>query len=267
MDISQEADQKTQVSPIQETKSVFWKAFGVLLFLAVLGTALNLPTNFFGYKLTFAQPIQMVGYILTQLALAAVLGSVVIWLGLVLGKPLGIGAPLLRQWIAGDSAVPRRFRATLPLTLGMVVLSFFCQLVIGTIGAGIAYARIEVSFPLWVGILGGIGAGLTEEILYRLGLLTFLLWLAMKIFRQTKLRPALFWPINSIAALLFGTAHLIAAHALGLSAITEVLATAVPGMIFGWLYWRLGLFQSMLAHICHDAIGYTLVYVVLFFVK
>ncbi|HEV7236125.1 MAG TPA: hypothetical protein VGN15_08095, partial [Ktedonobacteraceae bacterium] len=139
MNISQGVEQTDQTALLLETKSIFWKAFGILLGLGILGTALNLPTNFYGYKLVFAQPIQAVGYIGLQLAIIVVIGSIAIWLGLFLGKPLGLGAPLLRRWLANDADAPRQFRSTLPLTLGMAALAFFCQLIIGSIGSGIAY--------------------------------------------------------------------------------------------------------------------------------
>jgi len=267
MEIPQKVEQPDQASSPQETKSVFWKTFGILLGLGALGTALNLPTNFYGYKLVFAQPIQVVGYIGQQLAIVLVVGSLAIWVGLGLGKPLGLGAPLLRRWLAGDTSAPRQIRSTLPLTLGIAALAFFAQLIIGSIGSGLAYARAEVSFPLWIGVSGGLGAGLTEEILYRLGILTLLLWLGAKIFRQTKAGPALFWPVNIITALLFGSLHIPAALALGLNPVTEALATSAAGLLFGWLYWRLGLFQGMLAHICLDTVGYTIAFVALLFIK
>jgi membrane protease YdiL (CAAX protease family) len=66
--------------------------------------------------------------------------------------------------------------------------------------------------------------------------------------------------VNIVIALLFGLGHLFVADSVTQGKlITIVLATAVPGAIWGWLYWRLRLVQAMLSHMLHDCIGYILV--------
>jgi membrane protease YdiL (CAAX protease family) len=66
------------------------------------------------------------------------------------------------------------------------------------------------------------------------------------------------WPANVIAAALFAAIHLPQAAALfGLSApvLTFVLVgNGLPGLAFGWLYWRRGLLAAMAARGAADVV-------------
>ncbi len=246
-------------SQFGETRSVYWKVFGLLLLAVFLDVVLNLPYHYYGLQLT---PIQKVETAVNVFVLALPLGIIFIWSGLRLGPAIGLGVPLLRRWVAGDPLAARQFLRTVPFVLWITAFTMLSQAALGFIGEGIGYLRAEVAFPLWMGVLGGVGAGLGEEILYRLGLLTLLLWVTTRLGRQERPSRWVFWSVNSLVAFLFGLGHLILAGPLTpTKLITIVLATAVPGAMWGWLYWRVGLMQAMLSHILHDCIGYTLVYI------
>ncbi len=66
------------------------------------------------------------------------------------------------------------------------------------------------------------------------------------------------WAGNLLAALLFGAAHLPqAAQFYGFSgpiAVHTLLLNAIPGVVFGWLYWRRGLVAAMVAHGVADVV-------------
>jgi membrane protease YdiL (CAAX protease family) len=67
------------------------------------------------------------------------------------------------------------------------------------------------------------------------------------------------WAAIGISALLFGLGHLPAVSALlgHLSSwlvLYIVLANSVFGVMFGFLYWRLGLESAMLAHALSHAV-------------
>lgn len=56
-----------------------------------------------------------------------------------------------------------------------------------------------------------------------------------------------------LAAVLFGVGHLPAAFAMGLNLTPPVvayvlIANTVPGVLFGYLYWRWGLESAFIAH-------------------
>jgi membrane protease YdiL (CAAX protease family) len=94
--------------------------------------------------------------------------------------------------------------------------------------------------------------GITEEILMRYGLMTFVVWGLYKIF--SKLHAAVYWAGILIAALVFAFGHLPVAFAAVAHPSATLLAYIIlgnlpGGIIFGWLYWQKGLESAMLAHI------------------
>jgi membrane protease YdiL (CAAX protease family) len=67
------------------------------------------------------------------------------------------------------------------------------------------------------------------------------------------------WIAISLAALLFGLAHLPATRAVGLPMSPLVIARAIVlngigGVAFGWLYWKRGLESAMIAHFSADIV-------------
>lgn len=109
------------------------------------------------------------------------------------------------------------------------------------------------------GVLAAFGAGVNEEIWFRLGALTGLVGIGRWILKQSQTSAVLFWAANVVATLLFGAAHLpqfaLMASGLPFSVIGVVLfQNGVVGLIFGWLYWQWGLLAAMLAHITADII-------------
>jgi len=94
--------------------------------------------------------------------------------------------------------------------------------------------------------------GLTEEILMRFGLMTFIVWMFSKVLGETK--PIVYWIGILIAAIIFAVAHFpIAYNAVGrpsFSLLTYItIANSIGGIIFGWLYWKKGLESAFIAHI------------------
>src|ERR687895_115718 len=67
----------------------------------------------------------------------------------------------------------------------------------------------EASIPPWESFLASIGAGVNEEILFRLGLMTIFVFLGAQLLRQGD-RPAAggVWTAMVLATLSFGGVHL-----------------------------------------------------------
>lgn len=94
--------------------------------------------------------------------------------------------------------------------------------------------------------------GITEEILIRFGVMTFIVWLLFKITK--KLTPLVYWTGILASAILFGIGHLPIVYTLvGTPTVTLIwfiiLGNTIGGVIFGWLYWKKGLEAAMIAHI------------------
>ena len=111
---------------------------------------------------------------------------------------------------------------------------------------------LALDIPLLAKLLYG---GITEEIIMRWGLMTALVWLLWRVLQKCGGPPRTSLVVTSIVvtAILFGIGHLPFAVAMGVepsgSVVMFIMASnAVPGILFGWLYWRWGLEAAMLAH-------------------
>lgn len=211
--------------------------------------------------------ILVVGSLIQGTAVAAIFGGLGLWLG----PKVGLGAPDLRSMVHGEPGSGRRVLSALPLAAGLgaafgvVVLALeagFAPLFPEAVRRSFEEASIP---PPWEGFLASVSAGVNEEVLFRLGLMTFFVFLGAKLLRQGE-RPAagVVWTAMVLATLLFGAVHLPQAAALGgglpASLVAYVLlANGLGGMAFGWLYWKRGLVAAMVAHVSADIFLYVVV--------
>ncbi len=197
-----------------------------------------------------AVPIWLVG--LVNVAQSGAYLGLAVWAGVKLAPRVGLGAPLIAAAVGGGG-----LRAALRPSIAAGVIG-------GILGAsvlqvawllepdGLAAVTDDLQVPLPARILYG---GLTEELLIRWGMMTFLLWLAWMVLQRRRGRPraAAVWAAIVLSALPFGAGHLPLAAALtdGLTAgiaAWVVVANSVFGVLAGVLYWRFGLESAMFAH-------------------
>lgn len=120
----------------------------------------------------------------------------------------------------------------------------------------------------WLYFAGSIlYGGVIEEILLRLGLMTLIIWIASKL-SKSESGNGIYIAGIVIAAIIFAAGHLPAtAQVFGLSAVTVVramLLNFLPGLGFGYLYWKHGLAYAMLAHIATHVITQCILLPILF---
>jgi hypothetical protein len=94
--------------------------------------------------------------------------------------------------------------------------------------------------------------GITEEIVMRFGLMTFLVWLCSLIFKG--LNSTVYWIGIVIVAFLFALGHFPIVYQTVSEPSTTLLFYIIignisSGIIFGWLYWKKGLEAAFIAHI------------------
>ena len=94
--------------------------------------------------------------------------------------------------------------------------------------------------------------GITEEIMLRFGLMTFLVWLFSILFRR--LNTAVYRVGIVLSALLFAAGHFPAVFQAveqpsPLLLLYILAGNSIGGIIFGWLYWKKGLEAAFTAHI------------------
>lgn len=192
-------------------------------------------------------------------AVEFVCSGISIYLGLLLARRAGLGVPELQAALAGDRAAGRAVRNSLPLATGLglglgVLLVLFALL-------HPSLSKSESSFampPLWEGFLAAIGAGIREEVWLRFGVMTLLAWCGALAMRQERASAEVIWLANFLSALAFAAIHIPQTAAIiGLSApvlLFVFLGNGLPGMVFGWLYWRRGLAAAMVAHFWLDIV-------------
>jgi membrane protease YdiL (CAAX protease family) len=183
------------------------------------------------------------------------------WLGLYLGASLGLDAPWLRALVYRrpvQSAAPARWRSAVLLGVLLGLLTGAVAVLwpgppVGSVAAAGAFAQA------WRGALAGLYGGIVEEIMCRLMLMTLLVWLLSRWHRR---QAWMYATAALLAAVLFGVGHLPAALAVGMHTPMQlgriVLLNAMPGVIFGWLFWKHGLEHAMVAHLSTDAIVHAL---------
>ena len=235
-----------------------WKSFIVLLSLSLISVACVFP-----YILTIqgevlakiGQPIWLI--FIAQLIQCLILFSIAIFFGLWFTKKINFKLPLIEAILE-----KRNYRQVLKNILGP-------SIIIGAITAVIIYAS-DILFtlqgavisthqsyaPIWQKLLAALYGGTTEEILMRLFLMTFFIWLGTKLFRQNQ--PTRMVIIISIflAAIIFGLGHLPITASLtkidSLVVSRAIVLNGIGGIVFGWLFWKKGLESAMIAHFTAD---------------
>lgn len=108
------------------------------------------------------------------------------------------------------------------------------------------------------GLLVSIGAAIGEEVWFRFGLMTLLLWLIKRVFTLEKLTLLHFWAVMIIVAIGFGAAHLPQLIAYGAGTNFAIWGTMggnfVVSFLYGWCYWRYGLISAIVAHFTVDLV-------------
>jgi membrane protease YdiL (CAAX protease family) len=245
-----------------------WRVFGVLMLGSLVGCLALLPylAVILGPSLAgVGQPLPVV--LALSLIQPLVLCAVSIFAGLRLGDGLGLGAPLLRDWLAGAPGVPRRLRS---LAIPAVIAGLGVGVLILAVEVGVFAPRLATGSPeapapspaIWQGLLASLYGGICEEILLRLGLMTVLAWIGARLTRVRQPGPGVMWGAIVISAVLFGLGHLPATAAVApltpLLVVRAIVLNGLGGIVYGWLYWRRDLVAAMIGHFCTDIVLHVL---------
>jgi membrane protease YdiL (CAAX protease family) len=240
--------------PVQEFP---WPGVGLFMLLATLGSALTLPYALEILDQLPARPgMQRPGSaaLVFNVLFAGLLSLVPVAVGFRFGQPLGLACPPLRT--RGEAS--RRFHGVGRALILSVALGIASAL--AAIGSSKMFTFPEggtLKMPSWVAaLLGSFGAGIREEIVFRFGLLTLVMWLLVSLSHDRASHRRAFWAANVLAALAFGAIHLPQAGMFGTvdaAVITWILiGNGVVGLACGWLYWREGIVAAMICHTSAD---------------
>jgi membrane protease YdiL (CAAX protease family) len=250
-----------------------WKVFWILFVAALLATVLLLPyameVQSSAVDLT-KLPIPLSLLITLQIAQNVILFAIAIFGGLFFAGRVGLGTPILDSITRGES-ITDRVRAILPLSIILGVVStlvvlgleifYFKPAMLKELGDTAAAINLQTSQPAaWKGFLASFYGGIAEEILLRLFVMSFFVWLGRFISKTSDGKPTnpVFWIANILAAVLFGIGHLpTMALLVPLTALVitrTVLLNGLIGVVCGWLYWKRGLESAMISHFSADLV-------------
>lgn len=191
---------------------------------------------------------------------ALVMVTLAVWIGIVLTPRLGLSAPLLEA-VLNRKDLREVFRALV-----------FPGLVGGVLGAAVIvgfhfFAPQSLSnvlepdsLPLIVRVLYG---GITEEILLRWGMMSFLVWGFWWLLQRGRgdVSGAAVWAGILLSALLFGLSHVPAVAALMTEVPTSLViyitvGNALFGVVAGYLFWKFGLEAAIVAHLLAHLVSF-----------
>jgi membrane protease YdiL (CAAX protease family) len=240
--------------------SVNKKLFLILLAAGIFANIAVLPYTFSLVLLQMPKPIFL--FIPAVIIQAAIMFSIFIFIGLYLGNKVGLGAPIIEDWLNGES-VKGRFKSVLiiSIVLGLLVgiLLFFLDRF-----AFAVYVEPVTAFqaepPLWQRFLVCFYGGIGEEIAMRLFLMTLIVWISYKIASTKDNRPTNLgiWSAIIIISIIFGLGHLpMTAKFMEITPVVVIRAitlNGIAGVVFGWLYWKKGLGAAVISHFSADII-------------
>lgn len=238
---------------------IHWQTFFVLLAAGFLGSQSVRPLNQnvmasteINTKPATASSSRVMAWAINTGVYLAILSSAII-AGQILTMRLGIpGAPLIEGVLRGTAS---------PILWTTVIMPVLVGLALGvTISPLALYQPKErradfYNIAIWKRLLAGLfHGGFVEEFVFRWFLLSLFVWLLSFVpgFTTSAAPNATFWIANTVAALLFGLAHLPGSAATApLTKIAIILVIALNilvGLIYGYFFWVSGIEAAMLAH-------------------
>lgn len=245
-------------------KYVNGKIYITLLVLGLMSVLCVFPYVLTIQKDVFDKVGAPIGVILiAQLIQTFILFSVIIFLGLFFTKKIGFRLPLIEAIAGNDKYLPALKRIAIKSALYGVgtAAAIYVTDTLFT-GMGVAITTHERVAPVWQTLLAALYGGITEEIVMRLFLMTFLIWLGMKMCRRDKHLNSHVYISIILTAVIFGLGHMPITASL--TAITPLVVTraivlnGIGGVVFGWLFWKEGLESAMITHFTADIFLLTL---------
>ncbi len=244
---------------------IFWLLFGLNIVGLIVMTPLVLSLGSSAASLQEIDGSILFGITFTQVGNALIYG-LFIGVGLLLATRSGLSAPILLSWIT-KKPEHEGFKSALKaaITVGIVLPVFNLLMIVTT--RFLESKTVDFGFfpgstgiaPRWHLFLGGIGAGITEEILFRLFLFSLFFWLGSRVvpLQKPHSKAIVFWIANILSALIFGLYHLSTARLdVPMSVIRSIGLNSMGGLAFGWLYRNKGLESAMISHATADIFFY-----------
>lgn len=228
--------------------------FQLGLWLAAIGIIAMLSLLFAPLEMLQPPSIQMSPLVFRGLALInpLIMTTLAVGIGAYLAPSVGLDAPLVRALIRGKGAgLVLRHQILPALAVGLASAAVLYSYGVISSPWFTAAKLPELPMPIATKLLYG---GVVEEIMIRWGIMTLFVWGGWRLAgRPDTVKPYAYIAGSTLAALVFAAGHLPLLIAMmpsppaGLIAAV-ILGNAIPGFLFGMLFWRRGLESAMIAH-------------------
>lgn len=196
--------------------------------------------------------------VLVSLAQSMILLAIAVAAGTILAHRLGLRS-LVADRVRTGAPIWPELRPHIGLAVGLGALFLAVAVIIDLLVAPYADVDIVNGAPGFVDLLsalvmGVLYGGITEELLLRWGVMSFIAWAGWRLLQRGERvpGPGVMWLAIALSALLFGIGHLPALAAQVPLTTTLVVRTvglnALGGVIFGWLFWQYSLEVAMASH-------------------
>lgn len=250
----------------EEKKHCRWQVSIVVLILFVIGAIINIPFSREVKRLNIEAgntKINLNESIFTDLTnigiSSLVLGAILVFIGLWISSRTNLGAPLIARFfskkpineiIKKDAVLSSVFLATI---IAFILLGLF---EIQKEFYPVAHKLSRPSKPFYV--LVSFSAGITEEIMFRLGLMSAIITAVQFLNNIEFPSDKMIWTGILISALFFGLIHLpLSKNFVELTPFTigvTMIGNLITGTTFGWIFWKRGLLIAILSHIVFDLV-------------
>ncbi|MER3318433.1 MAG: CPBP family intramembrane glutamic endopeptidase [Allomuricauda sp.] len=239
----------------------------VIVVLFVIGTLLNIPFSRELKRLKIEAgdtSVELSDSIATDLIQTSIygliLGVVLVLIGLWLSKSAQLGAPVIENFFSNKKNIKHQgFFKKLLYPIGLSVVLALVLLVVHKVTRD--YFPVEKiierpSKPFYA--IVSFSAGITEEIMFRFGLMSLIIALIQLFGKAEKPSTSVVWLGIIVSAVFFGLIHLPLSKNFSNPSLVTVSSTMIGNLItgsfFGWVYWKRGLLAAIMVHVVWDLV-------------
>ena len=249
-----------------ENKKYRWQTAASVLLLFVIGSLINIPFSREVKRLNIEAGIPNVrlsdsvfNEVITIGINSLILGAALVFIGLWISAKTNLGAPIVARLFS-------KLRVAKLIDRKAILSSVLLATVVALILLGLFELQKEL-YPV-IGkmsrpakpfyILVAFSAGISEEIMFRLGLMSLLIAIIQFINKVDNPTNKMVWAGIIISALFFGLMHLpLSKNFVELTPFSigvTMVGNLITGSTFGWIFWKRGLLVAIISHIAFDLV-------------
>ena len=249
-----------------DKKKYRWQTAASVLLLFVIGSLINIPFTREVKRLNIEAGTPNVRLsdsvfddVITIGVSSLILGAILVLIGLWVSAKTNLGAPIIASFFSTNSL-------TKLLNKKAILSSVILAIVVALILLGLFELQKEL-YPV-VGkmsrptkpfyVLVAFSAGISEEIMFRLGLMSFIIAIIQFLNKVDNPTSKMVWSGIIISAMVFGLMHLpLSKNFVELTPFSigvTMVGNLITGSTFGWIFWKRGLLVAIVSHIVFDLV-------------